>query len=61
MRTKSARRPFRLTILGVGLSAFLGPCAIAFAQNAPAPLLEKGKPPVDWWFAFKFNTQSFPL
>ena len=61
MRTKSARHPFRLTILGVGLSVFLGPCATGFAQNAPAPLLEKGKPPVDWWFVFKFNTQSFPL
>ncbi len=26
--------------------------------SAPAPLLSEGKP-VDWWFAFKFNTKSF--
>lgn len=26
--------------------------------SAPAPLLKEGKP-VDWWFAFKFNTKSF--
>ena len=26
---------------------------------APVPLLEKGRP-VDWWFAFKFNSASFP-
>ncbi len=26
---------------------------------APAPLLAKGHP-VDWWFVFKFNAQSFP-
>jgi hypothetical protein len=30
-----------------------------FADDAPAPLLERGHP-VDWWFAFKFNTASFP-
>jgi hypothetical protein len=30
------------------------------AQVAPAPLVEDGKPPVDWWFVFKFNTKSFP-
>lgn len=30
------------------------------AENANlAPLLSPGKP-VDWWFVFKFNTQSFP-
>jgi Deoxyribonuclease II len=32
----------------------------AQVATAPVPLLEKGKPPVDWWFVFKFNTKSFP-
>jgi hypothetical protein len=31
----------------------------ATAAEAPAPLLEKGKP-VDWWFVYKFNAQTFP-
>jgi Deoxyribonuclease II len=60
MRTKSALQHLHLAILGVCLSALLGCCSIAFAQVAPAPLIEKGKPPVDWWFVFKFNTKSFP-
>src|SRR6266851_1513778 len=29
------------------------------SSAAPVPLLEKGHP-VDWWFVFKFNSQSFP-
>src|SRR5437667_12687440 len=32
----------------------------ASAADSPAPLLEKGKP-VDWWFVYKFNAQTFPL
>jgi hypothetical protein len=42
------------------------PCAVCLpagsghAQSAPAPLLQKGASPVDWWFVFKFNTNSFP-
>jgi len=60
MRTKSALQHLHLAILGVCLSALVGYCSIAFAQDAPAPLIEKGKPPVDWWFVFKFNTKSFP-
>jgi len=28
--------------------------------SLPAPLLEKGKQPVDWWFIFKFNGSKFP-
>jgi hypothetical protein len=42
------------------------PCAIwiftgsGYAQSVPAPLLQKGASPVDWWFIFKFNTKSFP-
>ena len=27
--------------------------------SAPAPLLKSGQP-VDWWFVFKFNAESFP-
>jgi hypothetical protein len=29
------------------------------AQEAPVPLLKSGQP-VDWWFVFKFNAESFP-
>jgi len=28
-------------------------------EPAPVPLLETGQP-VDWWFVFKFNSESFP-
>jgi hypothetical protein len=30
----------------------------AAAADAPVPLVEKGKP-VDWWFAYKFNSQKY--
>jgi Deoxyribonuclease II len=30
----------------------------AFAADAPSPLLATGQP-VDWWFVFKFHTESF--
>jgi len=42
------------------LSLLAGYPAIVRAQVPPAPLVEKGKPPVDWWFVFKFNAKSFP-
>ena len=29
------------------------------AADAPVPLLERNKP-VDWWFIYKFNAQTFP-
>ncbi len=29
------------------------------AGESPSPLIDKGHP-VDWWFAFKFNSASFP-
>jgi hypothetical protein len=32
---------------------------LAGAASAPSPLLANGHP-VDWWFVFKFNSQSFP-
>ncbi len=35
-------------------------CALPLAaQQAPTPLLKTGTP-VDWWFVFKFNAESFP-
>ncbi len=35
-------------------------CAAALAaQEAPVPLLASGQP-VNWWFVFKFNAESFP-
>jgi hypothetical protein len=35
-------------------------CQLRFGYAAgPVPLLEKGHP-VDWWFAFKFNSAKFP-
>jgi hypothetical protein len=42
------------------------PCVVSaftvsgYAQSSPAPLLQKGASPVDWWFVFKFNTKFFP-
>jgi hypothetical protein len=34
-------------------------CSPVFAQSAPVPLLKKAHP-VDWWFAFKLNSGTFP-
>jgi hypothetical protein len=34
-------------------------CFALSAQQAPVPLLKSGQP-VDWWFVFKFNAESFP-
>jgi hypothetical protein len=31
------------------------------SAEPPVPLLEKGKPGVNWWFVFKFNATSFPF
>jgi hypothetical protein len=38
---------------------FLMVCWCASAQQAPTPLLTSGQP-VNWWFVFKFNAESFP-
>jgi hypothetical protein len=38
---------------------FLIMCWCVSAQEAPTPLLRSGQP-VDWWFVFKFNAESFP-
>jgi hypothetical protein len=32
---------------------------MAQSATAPTPLLKSGQP-VEWWFALKFNTESFP-
>jgi hypothetical protein len=45
---------FSLLILVVPVAGSIG-----LAAEAPAPLLQNGKP-VDWWFVFKFNTATFP-
>ncbi len=42
----------RLALLTLAVSAML-------AHAAPSPILAAGQP-VDWWFAFKFNAQTFP-
>lgn len=34
-------------------------CLTLTAQEAATPLLKSGQP-VDWWFVFKFNAESFP-
>ncbi len=47
-----------LMLLCIASLAAQQPAAPAPAP-APAPLLKTGQP-VDWWFAFKFNAESFP-
>src|SRR5882757_6164118 len=42
-------------LAGLLLLAAAGP---ALSAGAPAPLLTKGGAPVDWWFAFKFNSSK---
>lgn len=40
--------------------AVLAPADRAFCQaEPPTPLLQKAEP-VDWWFVFKFNAETFP-
>lgn len=68
MPIESVRSVFRSTLnaalvavyLAVlpGLLGYIG-YATAAGESAPKPLLKEGKP-VDWWFAFKFNSKSFP-
>jgi hypothetical protein len=60
MAGNSRLRHFRSAVLSISLIAVSAPCAGVSAADAPVPLLQAGKP-VDWWFAFKFNTASFPL
>jgi hypothetical protein len=58
MQAKFRYSPVAVLCFSLGLLA--GYPAIVQAQVPPAPLVEKGKPPVDWWFVFKFNAKSFP-
>jgi hypothetical protein len=56
-RTRSRRFLYSLFIaIPFVVSVFT---ASGYAQSAPAPLLQKGASPVDWWFIFKFNTKFF--
>lgn len=43
-----------------GYPGIVGYALAADGSDAPVPLLEKGKPSVDWWFVFKFNASVFP-
>jgi hypothetical protein len=36
------------------------PGAFAPTPAAPVPIEAAGKPPVQWWFAYKFSAQSYP-
>lgn len=60
MRTNATRDRRSIATLCLSAAILLQTWGVAFAQQAPAPLIDKSKPPVEWWFAFKFNTASFP-
>ena len=46
-------------LLLAGLSLIVSGAVPAWsAGETPVPLLSKGGAPVDWWFAFKFNSQN---
>jgi hypothetical protein len=52
------RRRFTVSLLA-GLGLILSSAGPALsAGEAPVPLLSRGGEPVDWWFAFKFNSQN---
>src|SRR5271166_4172496 len=62
------QKPSRATQTLYFLSAWLSPSLMMFlcvaslaaqSANVPTPLLKSGQP-VDWWFVFKFNAESFP-
>src|SRR5271154_605714 len=58
---------FQVVFSVVGLAFLLGcstgsqriPSSSPQAGDAPVPLLQQGHP-VEWWFAFKFNSEFFP-
>src|SRR6266576_1177827 len=56
---RGPRAIFSVALLFVCISFFGFPPYPTQAADAPVPLLEKGKP-VDWWFVYKFNAQTFP-
>src|SRR5262245_33817702 len=49
-----------VAVLFFSLNLLAGYPAIVHAQVPPAPILEDGKPPVDWWFVVKVKAKSFP-
>jgi hypothetical protein len=51
------RRFARLWLAGLSLIVSAAGPAWS-AGETPVPLLSKGGEPVDWWFAFKFNSQN---
>ncbi|MGA2259393.1 MAG: deoxyribonuclease II family protein [Thermoguttaceae bacterium] len=64
MRQKRSRAVRTLHFLSAGLlpclMMFLGVASLAAqSANVPTPLMKSGQP-VDWWFVFKFNAESFP-
>ena len=54
-RTLRRRAGLLLSVLGL-IAAAAGPAWSA--GEKPLPLLSKDGAPVDWWFAFKFNSQN---
>ena len=57
-----SRRLVRAAVLAAGVAALASHSDVLAsawsAEAAPRPLLEKGGSPVDWWFAFKFNSSK---
>lgn len=50
----------QLAALGSIVCLILAGGELGWTQTAPAPLVDKSKPSVNWWFAFKFSAKSFP-
>lgn len=51
---------FLFSVIIVLAFSFAASTRPGHTQALPAPLLQKGATPVDWWFVFKFNTKFFP-
>src|ERR1017187_2481223 len=50
---------FRSRTTRCSLAFVLLAASLAYGQSKPSTLLADGQP-VDWWFVFKFNAESFP-
>ena len=64
MRQKPSGRNTALRFIVARLltASIMSLCVAAVAAppaKAPTPLLKTGQP-VDWWFVFKFNAETFP-
>src|ERR1700747_1556231 len=57
--SNSASQRLLAACLSVPLIMLWGVPVLAADALAPVPLLNTGEP-VDWWFVFKFNAESFP-